>query len=150
MSLLWGSAPARTALAAVVEISRERGAAAHYRPAQCGVVGSGDVGVQLGAWVVEAGNAAGNLSGLASELLGFDGDVAGDMDALAGCRVLHGDVGSPHGVNVADCRSVLRGYGAAGAPEKDRGERGKLGVVGAVVDVEHDLPWCRWLHAIEG
>ena len=63
--------------------------------------------------------------------------------------MLHLDVGASDGVHLTDGRSVLRGDGAAGPAEEDRRQGGQLCVVGALVDVEHDLPARRRLDPVE-
>ena len=80
---------------------------------------------------------------------GIDGQVADDADAFAGRGVLDGDPGRAHGEDLADGWSVQPCHRAARAAEEDVGDRGVLAGVGALVDVEHDLPGGARLYPVE-
>lgn len=62
--------------------------------------------MQLGARVVEAGDAALDVAKLGGVALGLDPQVADDVDTLAGGDVLQGYPGRPDGTDIADCRAV--------------------------------------------
>src|SRR5205823_14956273 len=107
------------------------------------------VAVQLGAGMVEAGDAALDVARLGGVALGLHVQVADDVDALAGRDVLEGYPGRPDDADLADGRAVQPGDGPAGPAEEDVGQRGPLLVAGPLVDVEHHLPGGAGLHPVE-
>ena len=60
-----------------------------------------------------------------------------------------GDLGRAHGEYFTDGWSVQLGDRASCASEEDVGDRGALPGVGALVDVEHDLPRGARLYSVE-
>src|SRR5215469_2933406 len=99
--------------------------------------------------MVEARDAALDVTRRGGVALGLHRQVADDVDPLAGRGVLEGDPGWPDGVNLADRRAVQPGDRSAGPAEEDVGQRGPLLVAGVPVDVEHDLPGGAGLDAVE-
>src|SRR5690348_9687758 len=51
-------------------------------------------------------------------------------------------------MDVADGGTVLIGHRAAGAAQEDVGQGRQLQIIGAMVDVENDLPPCRRLDVV--
>ena len=63
--------------------------------------------------------------------------------------MLDRDARSANLVDGADRWAVLPGDRSAGPAEKDVGKGVALPFIAALVDVQHDIPWGAWLHAVE-
>jgi hypothetical protein len=105
--------------------------------------------VQFGARMVVARDATPDIAQLGGVAFCLDRQVADNVDALAGGGVLEGNASWPDNVDLADGRAVQLSNRAAGPAKEDVSERGLLTLAGAVVYVEHDLPWGTRLHAVK-
>src|SRR5689334_9859297 len=134
----------------VVERGGEGGVAASTNlPAQRRVGGEQCVAVELAAGVVEAVDAALDVTGLGGRAFRIDVQVTDDADAFAGRGGFDGDPGRAHGEDLTDGWAVQPCHCASCASEEDVGDRGALTGVGALVDVEHDLPRGARLYPVE-
>src|SRR5260370_20465250 len=134
----------------IVEVNGEGGMApSSHLPAQHRVGRSQRIAVKLGAGVVEARDAAPDVTWPGGVAFGLDRQIADDVDALAGGGVLKSYPGRPDDVDLTDRCAIQLCDRSAGPAEEDVGDRGPLVVAGASVDVEHDLPGGTRLHAVE-
>src|SRR6516165_5239725 len=96
--------------------------------------------MELGARVVEARDTAADIAGLGGVTFGLHGQVADDVDALAGRGVLKGDPGGPDGVDLADGWAVQACHRATGPAQEDVAECARPPLLGARLNIEPALP----------
>src|SRR4029079_17916665 len=99
--------------------------------------------------MVEPGYAASHIARSRHRPHGLDGDVADDVDALAGRHVLDCDARRAHRVHLTDSWSVKIRDRPARLAEEDGGERLVLRRAAALVQVEDDLPLRARLDVVE-